>query len=156
MHLNYKIPLLLILFIQKLGFYNKGWRASLFLCTKTIRFSIHRFSSLSLSLSLTDWIMFNQVENPILAPCPPKPPSPFIDLTCATQSNKKHKLTSIVWNDFEKKTIDGVPWAICNHCNRKLKPTSLYITTHLHNHLQGYVWKRIMVILEIYLIKRKF
>ena len=81
--------------------------------------------------------MSDQVENPILTSCPPKPPSPIIDLTSATRSNKKSKLISLIWNDFKKKTINGVPWAICNHYNSKLKATSLYDTKHLHNQLQG-------------------
>ncbi len=53
-----KIPILLILFTQKLRFYNKGWYASLSLSTKTISFSINCFSS----LTLKDWTMFEQVE----------------------------------------------------------------------------------------------
>jgi hypothetical protein len=80
--------------------------------------------------------MSNQVENPILTSCPPKPPSPVIDLTSATRSNKISKLISLIWNYFEKKTINGVQRAIYNHYNSKLKATSLYDTTHLHNQLQ--------------------
>ena len=39
-----KISLLLILFTQNLGFYNKGWCDSLSLSKKTIKISIHHFS----------------------------------------------------------------------------------------------------------------
>ncbi|KAF0899819.1 hypothetical protein E2562_024853 [Oryza meyeriana var. granulata] len=36
----------------------------------------------------------------------------------------KRKLTSVVWNDFEKVRVDGVWKAKCNHCNKKLSATS--------------------------------
>ena len=99
-----------------------------------LSFSVNKKQFLSLPQG---WAMSNQVENPILIPCPPKNSIPsYIDLTSATQSNKKHKLTSVV-SDFEKKTINGIPWAICNHCNNKLKAIRQYDTTHLYNHLQG-------------------
>ncbi|KAL6312943.1 hypothetical protein AAG906_022723 [Vitis piasezkii] len=51
-------------------------------------------------------------------------------LTC-----KKRKLTSIVWNDFEKVIIDGQDYAICKHCKSKLKADSKNGTKHLHQQL---------------------
>jgi len=48
----------------------------------------------------------------------------------------KRKLTSVVWNDFEKVRVDGVWKAKCNHCNKKLSATSRNGTTHLKTHLK--------------------
>ena len=44
----------------------------------------------------------------------------------ADQSNnpKMRRLTFIVWNEFVKKTIDMVHYAICSHCDSKLKGNS--------------------------------
>ena len=48
----------------------------------------------------------------------------------------KRKLTSVVWNDFEKVRVDGVWKAKCNHYNKKLSATSRNGTTHLKTHLK--------------------
>ena len=34
---------------------------------------------------------------------------------------RKRKLTSVVWNSFEKVIVDGQSYAICKHCNSRLK-----------------------------------
>ena len=81
-----------MLFTQNLGFYNKSWYVSPFLFANTIRFLIH--FSLSLS-SLKDMTISDLVKNPILTLLPPKPPYSVIDLTSVTQSNKKHKYSSL-------------------------------------------------------------
>ncbi|KAL5708304.1 hypothetical protein ACHQM5_019113 [Ranunculus cassubicifolius] len=48
---------------------------------------------------------------------------------------QKRRLTSPVWNDFERKEIDGIFWAYCKKCHRRLKAVSRSGTKHLHNHL---------------------
>ena len=58
-------------------------------------------------------------------------------LTC-----KKRKLTSIVWNEFEKVIIDGQDYAICKHCKSKLKADSNNGTKHLHVHLDRCIKRR--------------
>ena len=105
--------------------------------------------------------MSDQVENPILTPCPPKrlkPPSLVIDLTSATQYNKKHKLTYVVWHDFKKKTIDGSIeycglFVIIAIANLRLQAGRSQHTCII---ICKGVQRGIIVILEIYLIKRKF
>ena len=67
-----------------------------------------------------------------------------IDSNLATGSNsttgvtllsRKRKLTSVVWNSFEKVIVDGQSYAICKHCNSRLKAGSKNRTKHLHVHL---------------------
>ncbi|XP_058103795.1 zinc finger BED domain-containing protein RICESLEEPER 1-like isoform X3 [Magnolia sinica] len=50
---------------------------------------------------------------------------------------KKRRLTSSVWNDFEKvKGEGGKEFATCKHCKRKLVGDSKKGTSHLHKHLK--------------------
>ena len=60
-------------------------------------------------------------------------PMPRTDSNLATGSNsitgvtllsRKRKLTSVVWNSFEKVIVDGQNYAICKHCNSILKAGS--------------------------------
>ena len=55
--------------------------------------------------------------------------------TGVTLLSRKRKLTSIVWNSFEKVIVDGQSYAICKHCNSRLKAGSKNETKHLHVHL---------------------
>ncbi|WJZ96780.1 hypothetical protein VitviT2T_015431 [Vitis vinifera] len=72
-------------------------------------------------------------------------------LTC-----KKRKLTSIVWNEFEKVIIDGQDYAICKHCKSKLKTDSKNRTKHLHVHLDRCIKRRNVDIKQQFLaIERK-
>ncbi|RVW94116.1 Zinc finger BED domain-containing protein RICESLEEPER 2 [Vitis vinifera] len=72
-------------------------------------------------------------------------------LTC-----KKRKLTSIVWNEFEKVIIDGQDYAICKHCKSKLKADSKNGTKHLHVHLDRCIKRRNVDIKQQFLaIERK-
>ena len=63
-------------------------------------------------------------------------------VTCSTSTidgtnlYKKKRLTSEVWNDFEKVTIYGQDFATCKHCNTKIKGNSKNGTKHLHTHLE--------------------
>ncbi|XP_026405471.1 zinc finger BED domain-containing protein RICESLEEPER 2-like [Papaver somniferum] len=45
------------------------------------------------------------------------------------------RLTSLVWNDFERVKRGDAMVAICKHCKRKLNGASTNGTTHLKNHL---------------------
>ncbi|RVW95282.1 Zinc finger BED domain-containing protein RICESLEEPER 2 [Vitis vinifera] len=49
--------------------------------------------------------------------------------------SKRRKLTSVVWNDFDKIIEDGQDYAICKHCKGKLKADSKNGTKHLHVHI---------------------
>jgi hypothetical protein len=55
-------------------------------------------------------------------------------------TRSKRKLTSLVWNDFEKVCVDGVWKAKCRHCNKKLSGISKNGTTHLKTHLKTCVY----------------
>ena len=55
--------------------------------------------------------------------------------TDVTLLSRKRKLTSVVWNSFEKVIVDGQSYAICKHCNSRLKAESKNGTKHLHVHL---------------------
>lgn len=48
---------------------------------------------------------------------------------------KPKRLTSVVWNHFERVRKADICYAICVHCNKKLSGSSNSGTTHLRNHL---------------------
>ncbi|KAH6764482.1 hypothetical protein C2S51_015731 [Perilla frutescens var. frutescens] len=48
----------------------------------------------------------------------------------------KRKLTSVVWQHFKKKKINGVDKAECNYCKKKLVGSSKNGTKHLHGHFK--------------------
>ncbi|XP_021288725.1 zinc finger BED domain-containing protein RICESLEEPER 1-like isoform X1 [Herrania umbratica] len=48
---------------------------------------------------------------------------------------KPKRLTSVVWNHFERVRKADVCYAVCVHCNKKLSGSSNSGTTHLRNHL---------------------
>ncbi|XP_031255614.1 zinc finger BED domain-containing protein RICESLEEPER 1-like isoform X2 [Pistacia vera] len=50
-------------------------------------------------------------------------------------TKKPKRLTSIVWNHFERVRKGDVCYAVCVHCNKKLSGSSNSGTTHLRNHL---------------------
>lgn len=55
----------------------------------------------------------------------------------SSTSHRKRKLTSVVWNDFDKYTRDdGRVYAMCRHCKKSLVGGSKSGTTHLRNHLK--------------------
>ncbi|XP_075480113.1 zinc finger BED domain-containing protein RICESLEEPER 2-like [Primulina tabacum] len=49
---------------------------------------------------------------------------------------RKRKLTSDVWNHFERKKINGMDKAICNYCKKSLSGQSKHGTTHLREHFK--------------------
>lgn len=49
---------------------------------------------------------------------------------------RQRRLTSHVWNDFEKVKKDGGDVAICKFCRKQLSGSSSSGTTHLNNHLK--------------------
>ena len=55
--------------------------------------------------------------------------------TDGTLVSKRRKLTSVVWNDFDKIIEDGQDYAICKHYKGKLKADSKNGTKHLHVHI---------------------
>ena len=62
--------------------------------------------------------------------------------TNGTLGSKRRKLTSVVWNDFDKIIEDGQDYAICKHCKGKLKADSKNGTKHLHVHIDRCMKRR--------------
>lgn len=58
---------------------------------------------------------------------------PFQEEATNVNGNKR-RLTSDVWNHFDRKTIDGVVKAECKYCHKKLAGSSRNGTTHLREH----------------------
>ncbi|XP_042483827.1 zinc finger BED domain-containing protein RICESLEEPER 1-like isoform X1 [Macadamia integrifolia] len=54
--------------------------------------------------------------------------------TTVVKPNKR--LTSVVWNDFERVKKGDVCVAVCKHCKKKLSGSSTSGTSHLRNHLK--------------------
>lgn len=48
---------------------------------------------------------------------------------------KPKRLTSVVWNHFERVRKADICYAVCIHCNKRLSGSSNSGTTHLRNHL---------------------
>ncbi|KAL5713779.1 hypothetical protein ACHQM5_015826 [Ranunculus cassubicifolius] len=48
---------------------------------------------------------------------------------------KKPRLTSAVWKDFNRIVMGGIKVAICKHCNRRMSASSTSGTSHLRKHL---------------------
>ncbi|RVW39564.1 Zinc finger BED domain-containing protein RICESLEEPER 2 [Vitis vinifera] len=59
-----------------------------------------------------------------------------------TLISKRRKLTSVVWNDFDKIIEDGQDYAICKHCKGKLKADSKNGTKHLQVHIDRCMKRR--------------
>ncbi|RVW49143.1 putative AC transposase [Vitis vinifera] len=71
--------------------------------------------------------------------------TPIIGSTSTTDGtlvSKRRKLTSVVWNDFDKIIEDGQDYAICKHCKGKLKADSKNGTKHLHVHIDRCMKRR--------------
>ena len=51
-------------------------------------------------------------------------------------------MTSFFWNDFDEVLEDGHDYAICKHCNQKLKANSKNETKHLHTHIERCIKRR--------------
>ncbi|KAL6325029.1 hypothetical protein AAG906_022119 [Vitis piasezkii] len=65
-----------------------------------------------------------------------------------TLISKRRKLTSVVWNDFDKIIEDGQDYAICKHCKGKLKADSKNGTKHLHVHIDREKLARAIILHE--------
>ncbi|RVW64504.1 putative AC transposase [Vitis vinifera] len=62
--------------------------------------------------------------------------------TDGTLVSKRRKLTSDVWNDFDKIIENGQDYVICKHCKGKLKADSKNGTKHLHVHIDRCMKRR--------------
>ncbi|CAM8948829.1 unnamed protein product [Rhodiola kirilowii] len=58
-----------------------------------------------------------------------------MELSSETAMKKPKRLTSVVWNHFERVKKGDSCYAVCVHCNKRLSGSSNSGTTHLRNHL---------------------
>lgn len=58
-----------------------------------------------------------------------------MEITSETVIKKPKRLTSVVWNHFERVKKADICYAVCVHCNKRLSGSSNSGTTHLRNHL---------------------
>ncbi|KAE8727321.1 hypothetical protein F3Y22_tig00005465pilonHSYRG00049 [Hibiscus syriacus] len=61
-----------------------------------------------------------------------------IDYSNVGTNSRKRKLTSVVWNHFEKVNVNGEDKAECRYCKKKLGANSKKGTQHLHDHFKSY------------------
>ncbi|KAG8653823.1 hypothetical protein MANES_05G070350v8 [Manihot esculenta] len=66
----------------------------------------------------------------------PAASNPTVSLPPISNLGKKMKLTSTVWDHFEKVHHSGNDWAICSYCKTSLKANSKNGTKSLHNHIE--------------------
>ncbi|XP_057522075.1 zinc finger BED domain-containing protein RICESLEEPER 1-like [Amaranthus tricolor] len=58
-----------------------------------------------------------------------------MEITSETVIKKPKRLTSVVWNHFERVKKADICYAVCVHCSKRLSGSSNSGTTHLRNHL---------------------
>lgn len=58
-----------------------------------------------------------------------------MEVSNETVVKKPKRLTSVVWNHFERVKNSEICYAVCVHCNKRLSGSSNSGTTHLRNHL---------------------
>ncbi|XP_038688951.1 zinc finger BED domain-containing protein RICESLEEPER 2-like isoform X1 [Tripterygium wilfordii] len=58
-----------------------------------------------------------------------------MEISNDSATKKTKRLTSVVWNHFERVRKADICYAVCVHCNKKLSGSSNSGTTHLRNHL---------------------
>ncbi|RVX06661.1 Zinc finger BED domain-containing protein RICESLEEPER 2 [Vitis vinifera] len=75
--------------------------------------------------------------------------------TDGTLVSKRRKLTSVVWNDFDKIIEDGQDYAICKHCKGKLKVDTKNGTKHLHVHIDRCMKRRNVDWQQLLAVERK-
>ncbi|CAN1335396.1 Zinc finger BED domain-containing protein RICESLEEPER 1 [Linum perenne] len=68
---------------------------------------------------------------------------------------KPKRLTSVVWNHFERVRKAEACFAVCVHCNKKLSGSSNSGTTHLRNHLMRCLKRSNYDITHLFEAKRK-
>ncbi|KAL3503069.1 hypothetical protein ACH5RR_037518 [Cinchona calisaya] len=88
----------------------------------------------SFSLNITDFAHPPGKEETSVS----DPDSSFIhamEIQIEAPAKKTKRLTSVVWNHFERVRKGEICYAVCVHCKKKLSGSSNSGTTHLRNHL---------------------
>ena len=68
---------------------------------------------------------------------------------------KPKRLTSVVWNHFERVKKADICYAVCLHCNKKLSGSSNSGTTHLRNHLMRCLKRSNYDVSQLLAVKRR-
>ena len=75
----------------------------------------------------------DQSSNPI--PTESSQPTSLPNEVSRSSSQIPKKNKSLVWNHFEKVNENGVQWAQCLHCNKRLSDVTKNGTSHLRDHI---------------------
>ncbi|KAM7503882.1 hypothetical protein LguiB_002786 [Lonicera macranthoides] len=78
-----------------------------------------------------------------------------MEVSTETPVKKTKRLTSVVWNHFERVRKADICYAVCLHCKKKLSGSSNSGTTHLRNHLIRCLKRSNFDVSQILTAKRK-
>ncbi|GJY40535.1 zinc finger BED domain-containing protein RICESLEEPER 1-like protein [Tanacetum coccineum] len=78
-----------------------------------------------------------------------------MELVAETPTKKPKRLTSVVWNHFERVRKADACYAVCTHCQKKLSGSSNSGTTHLRNHLMRCLKRSSFDVSQILAAKKK-
>ena len=77
-----------------------------------------------------------------------------MEVATVPPAKKPKRLTSVVWNHFERIRKADVCYAVCVHCKKKLSGSSNSGTTHLRNHLLRCLKRSSYDVSQILAVKR--
>uniref|UniRef100_A0A7N0VBJ8 BED-type domain-containing protein n=1 Tax=Kalanchoe fedtschenkoi TaxID=63787 RepID=A0A7N0VBJ8_KALFE len=78
-----------------------------------------------------------------------------MELSSEIAIKKPKRLTSVVWNHFERVKKGDSCYAVCVHCNKKLSGSSNSGTTHLRNHLMRCLKRSNVDVTQLLAAKRR-
>ncbi|KAI7746374.1 hypothetical protein M8C21_016027 [Ambrosia artemisiifolia] len=78
-----------------------------------------------------------------------------MDIQAEIPAKKPKRLTSVVWNHFERVRKAEACYAVCVHCQKRLSGSSNSGTTHLRNHLMRCLKRSNFDVSQILAAKRK-
>lgn len=78
-----------------------------------------------------------------------------MEVTTDTGIKKPKRLTSVVWNHYERVRKGDICYAICAHCNKRLSGSSNSGTTHLRNHLMRCLKRSNYDVSQLLSVKRR-
>ncbi|KAL4555180.1 hypothetical protein LXL04_037791 [Taraxacum kok-saghyz] len=79
----------------------------------------------------------------------------MMEIQTEAPAKKPKRLTSVVWNHFERVRKADACYAVCVHCQKKLSGSSNSGTTHLRNHLMRCLKRSNFDVSQILAAKRK-
>jgi hypothetical protein len=78
-----------------------------------------------------------------------------MEISNDSEAKKPKRLTSVVWNHFERIRKADICYAVCVHCNKRLSGSSNSGTTHLRNHLLRCLKRSNFDVSQLLTVKRK-